>query len=107
MEPSDTSGTSIVAIRDRIDEIDAAIVDLLAERYARSMEIGRIKAEAGIPLHAPLREHSVIDSVEQRAAAAGIGGTPIRLLYRLVIEHSRAAQRRAAEASVPGAASAS
>ncbi len=95
MEPS--CGQDIAAIRTRIDEIDAAVIGLLAERYAKSMEIGRLKARAGIPLHAPLREHGVIASVEARAAAAGLDPHSVRLLYRLVIEHSRAAQRRAAE----------
>jgi chorismate mutase len=94
MEPP--LGHEIEAIRDRIDQIDAAIIELLAERYSRSMEIGRLKAAAGIPLHAPLREHGVIAAVEDKAAAAGLDPRSVRLLYRLVIEHSRAAQRRAA-----------
>jgi chorismate mutase/prephenate dehydrogenase len=94
-------GNDITGTRNRIDEIDRAIVDLLAERYARSMEIGRLKTRAGVPLHAPARELAVIDSVEARAAAAGLDPRSVRLLYRLVIESSRAAQRRGAEAWQP------
>jgi chorismate mutase/prephenate dehydrogenase len=93
-------GTNIGRIRRRIDEIDRAIIDLLAERYARSMEIGRLKTEAGMPLHAPSRELDVIDSVAARAAAAGLDARSTRLLYRMVIESSRAAQRRGAHAWV-------
>jgi chorismate mutase/prephenate dehydrogenase len=90
----------IAHLRSRIDGIDRSIVDLLAERYSRSMEIGRLKMQAGVPLHAPARELDVIDSVEARAVAAGLDARSIRLLYRLVIENSRAAQRRAANQRV-------
>jgi chorismate mutase len=89
------------ALRAEIDEIDGTIVGLLARRLDLAMAMGRAKASAGIALHAPLRERQVIEAAAARANEAGIDERYVRLLYRLVVEHSRSAQRRAAESWTP------
>jgi chorismate mutase len=89
------------SIRAEIDEIDRTIVDLLARRLDRAMAMGRAKAAAGIALHAPLRERQVIEAAAARARESDVDERYVRLLYRLVVEHSRSAQRRAAESWAP------
>jgi chorismate mutase len=92
------------AIRAEIDEIDRSMVDLIARRLDLAMAMGRQKAAAGIALHAPLRERRVIEAAAARARDAGVDERYVRLLYRLVVEHSRSAQRRAAESWAPAGA---
>lgn len=47
-------------IRDSIDNIDAALVHLLAERFKCTQRVGRLKAEHGLPPADPLRESEQI-----------------------------------------------
>jgi len=42
--------------RDSIDNIDAALVHLLAERFKHTQAVGRFKAENGLPPADPARE---------------------------------------------------
>ena len=52
-------------LRLRILEVDEALVELVGERKALVLEIGRIKAEMGLPVLDPAREAAVV----RRAAA--------------------------------------
>ena len=62
MEP--TNGTpsakatmaELTAIRLSIDNIDAAIVHMLAERFKFTQQVGRLKADGGLPPSDPERE---------------------------------------------------
>lgn len=57
---SDTTPSAAVArlhsIRESIDNIDAALVHLLAERFKFTQSVGVLKAEAGMPASDPDRE---------------------------------------------------
>jgi chorismate mutase len=46
----------LAAIRLSIDNIDAAIVHMLAERFKFTQQVGRIKAIGGLPPSDPARE---------------------------------------------------
>src|ERR1700743_793342 len=46
----------LTAIRLSIDNIDAAIVHMLAERFKFTQQVGRIKAAGGLPPSDPERE---------------------------------------------------
>ena len=52
-------------LRQRILEVDEELVDLVGERKALVLEIGRIKADLGLPVLDPAREAAVV----RRAAA--------------------------------------
>lgn len=43
-------------LRDSIDNIDAALIHLLAERFKCTQTVGRLKAEHGLPPADPARE---------------------------------------------------
>ena len=46
--------------RERIDDIDARILELLNERAREALAIGVVKRAQGMPIHVPEREESVI-----------------------------------------------
>lgn len=47
-------------LRDSIDNIDAALIHLLAERFKCTQAVGRLKAEHGLPPADPARESQQI-----------------------------------------------
>jgi chorismate mutase len=54
-DPADSSA-ELTALRLSIDNIDAALVHLLAERFKFTQQVGRLKAENGMPASDPERE---------------------------------------------------
>lgn len=56
------------SIRESIDNIDAALVHLLAERFKFTQSVGVLKAEAGMPASDPEREKIQIQRLRALAA---------------------------------------
>ena len=50
----------LLRIRGSIDNIDAALIHLLAERFKCTQSVGRLKAEEGLPPSDPAREERQI-----------------------------------------------
>lgn len=50
------SDPELLRLRDSIDNIDAALIHLLAERFKCTQAVGRLKAEHGLPPADPARE---------------------------------------------------
>ncbi len=48
--------------RQRMDEIDKKLVELLNERSQCALEIGRLKQAAGMPIYQPARENEVLSN---------------------------------------------
>ncbi|HLS14527.1 MAG TPA: chorismate mutase [Beutenbergiaceae bacterium] len=59
-------------LRGSIDNIDAALVHLLAERFKCTQSVGRLKAELGVPPSDPGREERQIDRLRALAADSGL-----------------------------------
>ncbi|MEY9872928.1 chorismate mutase [Streptacidiphilus sp. MAP12-33] len=57
-------------LRSSIDNIDAAIVHMLAERFKCTQQVGRLKAEYRLPPADPGREREQIERLRELAAAA-------------------------------------
>lgn len=55
-EMDEQTRAELGAIRQSIDNIDAALVHLLAERFKATQRVGRLKAERGLPPSDPDRE---------------------------------------------------
>lgn len=51
-----TSDPELLRLRDSIDNIDAALIHLLAERFKCTQQVGRLKADHGLPPADPARE---------------------------------------------------
>jgi chorismate mutase len=71
MTDPDRHATSILLeIRESIDNIDAAIIHMLAERFRCTQRVGFLKAEHHLPPADPAREAQQIVRLRQLAAAA-------------------------------------
>ncbi|MGL5865114.1 MAG: chorismate mutase [Dermatophilaceae bacterium] len=62
----------LARLRASIDNIDAALVHLLAERFKATQQVGRIKASAGMPPADPEREEHQITRLRALAADSGL-----------------------------------
>jgi chorismate mutase len=58
------------SLRDSIDNIDAALIHLLAERFKCTKAVGEFKATHGLPPADPGREASQIGRLRELAAKA-------------------------------------
>ena len=85
----------VPSLRDDIDRVDRELLRLIAHRLQRSVEIGKVKIEQGLPLRSPEREKELIEEVMGDAAAIGISPEYAGEMFELILRHSRAAQRDA------------
>ncbi|ADU48814.1 chorismate mutase [Intrasporangium calvum] len=69
--PVDTPA-ELVRLRSSIDNIDAALVHLLAERFKCTQQVGRLKAEHNLPPADPAREERQIARLRMLADEAGL-----------------------------------
>ncbi|MEM8619323.1 MAG: chorismate mutase [Actinomycetota bacterium] len=79
--------------RSSIDNIDAALVHLLAERFKVTKAVGRYKATAGLPPADPAREQVQIDRLRQLAEQSGLdpafSEAFLRFIVAEVIQHHK------------------
>ena len=59
-------------LRDSIDNIDAAIVHMLAERFRCTRAVGKLKAQHGLPSRDPGREAEQVSHLRHLAAVSNL-----------------------------------
>ena len=64
--------TELVRLRSSIDNIDAALVHLLAERFKATQQVGELKAALGLPAADPDREERQVARLRGLADEAGL-----------------------------------
>ena len=79
--------------RRKIDAIDTAMLHLLNLRAELSLEVGRMKCEAGVPLRAPEREQEILTRMKQ-ANPGPLDGQTIGKIYQLILDESIRTQTR-------------
>lgn len=62
----------LLRLRSSIDNLDAALVHLLAERFKCTEQVGRLKARAGMPAADPAREAVQIARLRTMAETSGL-----------------------------------
>jgi chorismate mutase len=62
----------LIEIRHSIDNIDAALIHLLAERFKQTRKVGELKARTGLPPADPAREARQIARLRSLAAEADL-----------------------------------
>jgi chorismate mutase len=92
---------AMVVHRDRIDEVDRAIVDLLNERTRAVEEIGRIKREARMPIYEPKREDEVFRNVTEHNGGP-LPADAVKRIFERIIDEMRKVQRIRMEAHPDG-----
>ena len=84
--------------RASIDRLDAVIVYALAERFAHTQSVGRLKAEHDLPPSDPAREEQQIARLTALAEEAGLDPAFAKKFLAFVIEevirHHRQHQER-------------
>jgi chorismate mutase len=78
--------------RQRMDEIDKKLVELLNERSQCALEIGRLKQAAGMPIYQPARENEVLSNAA-RNNRGPLTNAAIRRLFERIIDEARSAER--------------
>ncbi|KOV50125.1 chorismate mutase [Streptomyces sp. AS58] len=63
-------GEELARLRDSIDNIDAAVVHMLAERFKATQQVGHLKAEHRLPPADPAREARQIARLRSLAESA-------------------------------------
>lgn len=72
MGDPDSRPERLTQLRGSIDNLDAAVIHLLAERFKCTQEVGVLKARAGMPPADPEREASQIRRLRQLAQDASL-----------------------------------
>jgi chorismate mutase/prephenate dehydrogenase len=82
-------------LRTRLNEIDAALIELIAERQEKSREIARVKRSTGHPTRDFAREREVIVGARSLAESRGVSPQLAESLMRMLIRSSLTTQERA------------
>ncbi|WP_414164556.1 bifunctional chorismate mutase/prephenate dehydrogenase [Superficieibacter sp. BNK-5] len=78
----------LTALRDQIDEVDKALLGLLAKRLALVAEVGEVKSQFGLPIYVPERESSMLASRRKEAETLGVPPDLIEDVLRRVMRES-------------------
>lgn len=78
----------LLELRNRLDQIDDGIIDLIAERQSVVTTIGKHKLATGAPLRHYEREREVIDRGMSRAESQGLSGRVAREILETLIHYS-------------------
>jgi chorismate mutase/prephenate dehydrogenase len=85
----DTSAPSLPALRGRIDAIDHALIDLLAQRMAVVAELAAVKRAEGRRVRDAERERSILEDRVSRGQARELPAELVESLFRVLLRGSR------------------
>jgi chorismate mutase/prephenate dehydratase len=88
MPPSE----SLDSLRQKIDDLDAQIVELLNSRARVVVEVGKIKQSTGDPIYAPDREKAVLEKV-RKLNAGPLPNRCLEAVYRELMSGSFALEK--------------
>ncbi len=92
-EPRDLPGADpLAALRERLDVVDARILDLLAERNEIVREVGLAKLASAVPVFVPRREGDKVERFRREAATRGLDADWAEDFLRMIMSASRASQ---------------
>lgn len=97
----ETALRAMAVHRDRVDEVDRVIVEMLNERTRAVEEIGRIKREAAMPIYEPRREDEVFRNVTEHNCGP-LTAEAVKRIFERIIDEMRKVQRMRMEAQSDG-----
>lgn len=91
--------TTLQRLRGSIDNIDAALIHLLAERFKATKQVGQLKAEHGMPPSDPAREEQQVARLRRLAEDAELDPAFAEKWFNFVVaevirHHTAAADAR-------------
>ena len=89
---SEARARTLDDLRKEIQRVDAAIIELLAERMSFVRTIGEIKRDQGKAVVDPAREAAVVAHVAQLAREKGLPEADVRELFWRIMALSRREQ---------------
>ena len=94
----------LLRLRGSIDNIDAALIHLLAERFKATQQVGLLKAEYRMPASDPAREERQIARLRQLAHDADLDPEFAEKWFNFVVAEVIRHYTAAAEGEAPPAA---
>lgn len=91
-EPANGPQAALDRLRERISQVDEELMDLVRERRDLAVEIGRLKAELGLPVMDPAREAAVVRRVAGLARERGLDEELARDVIWRIMASARATQ---------------
>ena len=82
----------LTGLREEIEEIDRALITLMAQRVEAARKVGRAKRTAGLPILDPAREAAVVRRAVELAREQQLDEEEVREIYWHIIGLSRRAQ---------------
>jgi len=79
----------IEQMREKIDKIDARIVELLAERVDLAKKIGQAKVKRGLPIRDEKREGEVLHRATELSGKTNLSKGFTKKIFEYIIEYSR------------------
>jgi len=83
---------ALARCRDRIDEIDLRLLDLLNQRTSIVEQIGRIKQHLDLPIYEPKREDQVFENVVTHNPGP-LPPEAVQRLFERIIDEMRTIQK--------------
>lgn len=80
--------SELLVLRDQIDELDKALLKLLAKRLKLIDKVGEVKSHYGLPIYVAEREATLLATRRKEAAALGISPDLIEDVLRRVMRES-------------------
>ena len=87
----------INTLRKQIEKIDSIIIEQLSKRKKISVQIGKIKEQAGKEVYDPAREKQLMDYYKKESLKYNIDYEYILSFFNLIINHSRKVQSHSHE----------
>ena len=78
--------------RERIDELDLRIVELLNRRAEQVVRIGQVKGETGDPIYQPEREEQIFARIME-ANEGPLDNDALRRLFERILDEARRVER--------------
>jgi chorismate mutase len=92
--------------RQKIDDLDRQLVELISERARAAQEIGRLKRETSLPVYEPQREKTIFENVRSHNPGP-LPDLELVHIYERIIDVMRALQKdelASRSATTPGQA---
>lgn len=80
--------SELQALREKIDDCDRQLVELLAKRNQITAQVGAYKQQQGQPVYVPARETALIEARRKEAAKAGVSPELIEDVLRRLMRES-------------------